>query len=274
MTTDTINKSSAMASSLEDKLWLLLKFFICWEFVGHGAFGVITKAGWLPFFRVFGIPDDIAWKLMPMVGAFDIAMGVLILFTPRKGVLMWMAFWGVFTALLRPLSGTSFSEFFERAYNFGTPFLLLYFSGFPKNIKEAFSKYEMPRPTDDQLKFAVTFLKLCIASYLFGHACFGLFDKQGTMIMLHENAGFASIFGSVEQSAFYFGFVEVILGIAVLALPNTPVLITICAWKVFTEGLYLPVDKPWIFFEFIERGGAYAMPIALILIQKLQKERE
>jgi hypothetical protein len=27
------------------------------EFVGHGAFGIITKAAWVPYFEVVGIPS-------------------------------------------------------------------------------------------------------------------------------------------------------------------------------------------------------------------------
>jgi hypothetical protein len=36
----------------------------------------------------------------------------------------WMAFWGFFTATLRPLTGESFVEFIERGANFGAPLAL------------------------------------------------------------------------------------------------------------------------------------------------------
>ena len=37
-------------------------------FIGHGAFGIITKREWLPYFAVVGIPADWAFSLMPLIG--------------------------------------------------------------------------------------------------------------------------------------------------------------------------------------------------------------
>jgi hypothetical protein len=70
-------------------------------FVGHGAFGSITKKAWVPYFGVWGIPELWAWRLMPVVGVVDIAIGVLVLFAPVRAVF----FWGLQTAALRPLAG-------------------------------------------------------------------------------------------------------------------------------------------------------------------------
>jgi hypothetical protein len=53
----------------------LFRLALCAEFVGHGAFGVLTKAGWVPYFVVYSIPEAWAWKLMPLVGSVDIALG-------------------------------------------------------------------------------------------------------------------------------------------------------------------------------------------------------
>ena len=60
-------------------------------FIGHGAFGIITKAAWVPFFGVVGIPEAWAWKLMPVVGTMDILMGLSALFYPTRAVLLWAA---------------------------------------------------------------------------------------------------------------------------------------------------------------------------------------
>src|SRR6266496_3407492 len=63
------------------------------EFVGHGAFGIITKAVWVPYFGVVGIPPEIAWKLMPVIGTVDIALGLYMgLVGPARAVLLYMAF--------------------------------------------------------------------------------------------------------------------------------------------------------------------------------------
>src|SRR5829696_9331125 len=62
-------------------------------FVGHGAFGVMTKAAWVPYFAVAGVPADSAYALMPVVGTIDIAMGVAVLVSPRPFMLLYMAVW-------------------------------------------------------------------------------------------------------------------------------------------------------------------------------------
>src|SRR5438552_729312 len=90
-------------------------------FIGHGAFGIITKESWVPYFAVVGLPRDVAFMLMPIVGTIDIAAGVLILLSPRPVLLLYMSIWGFWTSLLRPLSGESFFETLERAGNYGVP---------------------------------------------------------------------------------------------------------------------------------------------------------
>ena len=35
-------------------------------------FGFITKAAWVPYFGVVGIPEPWAWRLMPIVGTADV----------------------------------------------------------------------------------------------------------------------------------------------------------------------------------------------------------
>ena len=100
-------------------------------FVGHGAFGIITKKAWVPYFAVWGIPESWAWILMPVVGVVDISIGVLTLFRPLPAVLLWMVFWGFQTACLRPLSGEPIWELLERAGNFGVPLALLWTAALP-----------------------------------------------------------------------------------------------------------------------------------------------
>jgi len=108
-----------------DRVFWILRIACAAEFVGHGAFGVITKAAWLPYFAVGGIPADIAYLIMPLVGAVDIAMGVLTAMRPIRPALMYMAMWGLMTALLRPVAGEGIWEFVERIPNFSVPFAML-----------------------------------------------------------------------------------------------------------------------------------------------------
>jgi uncharacterized membrane protein YphA (DoxX/SURF4 family) len=107
------------------------------EFVGHGAFGVITKAAWLPYFGVVGIPPELAWKLMPMIGAVDITLGLLVGFVrPARAILLYMAIWGLLTATIRPLSGEPIWEFVERVPNWAIPLAYLCIRGFGRSRRE------------------------------------------------------------------------------------------------------------------------------------------
>ena len=102
-------------------------------FIGHGAFGFITKAAWVPYFGVVGIPEAWAWRLMPLVGAVNVMVGMAVLFAPRGLPLVYMTMWAVWTALLRPLSGDSVFETLERAGNYGVPFALLLLTAMPRS---------------------------------------------------------------------------------------------------------------------------------------------
>jgi hypothetical protein len=110
--------------SLGPIFWIL-RIGVAMEFIGHGALGLFHLApAWTSYFAVVGITKDTAVTLMPIVGAFDIAMGILVLVYPVRAVILWMAIWGVWTALLRPMAGESAWEAVERAGNYGTPLAL------------------------------------------------------------------------------------------------------------------------------------------------------
>src|SRR5437899_10120223 len=104
----------------------LLRIACAAEFVGHGAFGVVTKAAWVPYFGVVGIPPELAWKLMPVIGTVDITLGLIVgLFRPARVLLVYMATWGLFTATIRPLAGEPIWEFVERVPNWAIPLVFL-----------------------------------------------------------------------------------------------------------------------------------------------------
>ena len=106
------------------------------EFVGHGAFGIITKSAWVPYFAVVGIPESLAYRLMPVVGTVDITLGLLVALKPVRAALLYMAFWGFMTASIRPLAGEPLWEFLERAPNWAVPLAFLYLRGFGHTWKE------------------------------------------------------------------------------------------------------------------------------------------
>ena len=120
-------------------LFWLLRVACGLEFVGHGAFGIITKAAWVPYFELVGIPERWAYRLMPVVGSVDIFLGFLVLLKPIRAALLYMAVWGLWTALLRPLSGEPAWETLERAPNYLIPLGLLYLRGLPRSWRELFA---------------------------------------------------------------------------------------------------------------------------------------
>ena len=98
-------KHDGQLETLQKQLHWVLRISVALCFIGHGTWGIITKAGWLPFFASQGIPLDLAWNLQPLIGAFDILMAFLILWKPRRIILFWMFLWALWTAALRPLAG-------------------------------------------------------------------------------------------------------------------------------------------------------------------------
>jgi hypothetical protein len=107
----------------------------------------MTKAAWVPYFGVVGIPEAWAWTLMPWVGAVDVTVGMMVLFAPRRLALGYMAVWGLWTALLRPLSGEPIFETFERAGNYGVPLALLLLVGLSFD-RGGWAVTVMPRAVD------------------------------------------------------------------------------------------------------------------------------
>lgn len=122
----------------KDKLieWIL-RVAVAGEFIGHGVFAIQGKAQWVGWFSNFGVSDPaLATRLLLIVGLIDISLAILVLVKPIRLALLWMVFWGFWTALLRPLVGEPIWDFVERWANWGAPLALLLLLGWPKSMKE------------------------------------------------------------------------------------------------------------------------------------------
>jgi hypothetical protein len=240
------------------------------EFVGHGAFGLIGKAAWVPYFEVAGIPEPWAWRLMPVVGSVDILVGVVTLFRPMRAMILYGALWGLWTALARPLSGEPLWEALERAGNYGVPFAFLLWSGWPRRASEWLTRIE-PRAggTDRATRGRVgTILRLSLALLLIGHGGFGALMNKEMLVGHYSSIGIHGLpFGSAPLVPAV-GWFEIALGCAVMAWPATGLLLFIALWKIACELLYPISGAP--FWEFVERGGSYAAPLALIVLASLK----
>ncbi|KKW12802.1 MAG: hypothetical protein UY50_C0003G0007 [Parcubacteria group bacterium GW2011_GWA2_49_9] len=115
----------------------ILRIAVAGEFIGHGVFAMQGKKDWIGWFAQFGVTDaGLAAQLLFIVGLLDVCFALLILFRPVRVVLLWMALWGFWTALIRPLVGMPIWDFVERSANWGAPLALLVLVGWPKQWRE------------------------------------------------------------------------------------------------------------------------------------------
>ena len=227
-------------------------------FIGHGAFGILTKESWLAYFAIFGIGRDLAYTLMPIVGAIDIAAGLLVLISPRPAGLLYMAMWGLWTALLRPLAGESFFETLERAGNYGVPLALLLWFSTSTSIRGLLAP-AVRRERIDRI-WVSRVLLVSTATLLFAH---------GALQAITRKPLFASLYGVLSLPASVapvIGLMEMLAAVLVLAAPTPALLLAIVAWKVASEILFPLSGTP--IWEFVERGGSYAAPLALVLLSR------
>src|SRR3989344_5824996 len=80
----------------------ILRISVAGEFIGHGVFSIQGKKEWVGWFAKFGVADaGIATQLLFLIGVIDIALAILVLIRPVRIALLWMVFWGFWTALQR-----------------------------------------------------------------------------------------------------------------------------------------------------------------------------
>ncbi len=219
----------------------ILRLGAAFCFLGHGAFGFITKAGWLPYFAVAGIPESVAWKMMPMIGAVDVLAAFTVLVAPVRPAVLYMIVWATCTALLRPLAGEPVWETLERAGNYGVPlaFFLLMYTRRQALVPEA-------------LKWTTVLL-------LAGHGALGVMGKA--MLTNHYTA-----IGLPASATPIVGWFELALAAAVAIRPMAGLLVFVVGWKLATESLFLFAGAP--VWELIERAGSYAAPLALAVLRR------
>jgi hypothetical protein len=282
--------------TLQTQLHWTLRVTAALCFIGHGTWGLITKAGWLPFFASQGIEPEFAWRLQPLIGAFDILMAIILLWKPNRTILIWMFLWALWTAILRPLAGNLEKvlidgewivrlatdsmqvakmqtwEFWERAGNWFPPFLLLLMGGgFAITRKDLFSSYREPEIKDSMIFFL---LKTSLALLLIGHAGFGFAVEKKMLIDHWQSIGVNADVAFITKV----GYAEFALGVLVFLAPLRPLIFIALGWKLFTEFLYVPADTVVgmgvvNIFEWIERWGDYGVPLCMLYILSYRKAK-
>jgi hypothetical protein len=269
MTLDNHGRAATRSRvSVDVAIHWTLRVAVAAEFFGHGAFGIMGKDGWLPYYHLFGFNDSWARTMMPVNGTVDIALGVLVLVWPMRAAVAFMAFWGLFTAFLRPLAGESIFETIERAYNYGVPLTLLLMFGLSRSPREWLVRIrEIPRLTREHARRLAWVLRAVIAGMLIGHGGLGLFADKPMYLTMYESIGLTSLVEDPRTLNVVVGSFEIALGVAAFVFPVTALLAFVLAWKFSTEMLHVTMGARGAAFEVIERGGAYAAPLALILLK-------
>jgi len=113
----------------------VLRVAIFGEFFGHGIFALQGKKAWLGWIeQILKVSPETAGTILTLIGIMDVLLAIIVLIRPIRILLLWMAIWGFWTALVRP----PVWNFVERWANWGAPLALLLILGWPKNLKEWF----------------------------------------------------------------------------------------------------------------------------------------
>jgi hypothetical protein len=252
------DRSLGTAATGTDQAYWILRVGAALCFIGHGAFGFLTKAAWVPYFAVVGVPESLAYELMPVVGAVDVVAGMAVLFAPRGLPLVYMAIWATWTALLRPLSGEPFFETVERAGNYGVPLALIVLTAMPRSIRGLRELLVAPASDADSIERARTVLKWTTALLLIGHGALGAIVGKA---LLSQHYAAINLPPSTVNLV---GWGEIALGAAIAFRPVAGLLIIAAGWKLGSESLFIVTGAP--IWEFVERAGSYAAPLALLAL--------
>lgn len=110
------------------KIEWLLRIGVAGEFVGHGLLAIGGKKDWISWIgQMIHVGNSTATTLLLLIGISDLIVAIIILVKPIRLVLLWAAFWGFWTALVRPLVGVGWLDFIERSTNWAAPLALFYF---------------------------------------------------------------------------------------------------------------------------------------------------
>jgi len=122
------------------KVEWILRIAVAGEFAGYGVFALQGKVSWFKYFHSVGITgDETILTILTIVGIMDLFLALHILIRPIRAGVLWMALWGLWTAMIRwPVGPDPLWDFVERWANWGAPLALLFLIGWPRSFKEWF----------------------------------------------------------------------------------------------------------------------------------------
>ena len=102
----------------------ILRFGVAGIFAGHGWLAFTLNSKWFAYLHLVGITAPNDALAMKTIGIMDMCIALITLIKPLPQILLWAAFWGFLTALMRPINGEGWIEFIERAGNWACPLAL------------------------------------------------------------------------------------------------------------------------------------------------------
>ena len=269
--------------SVASTVYWILRVSCAMNFIFHGLWGVLGKASWVKLFAVGGIGEEAAYPLMHVIGVVDIIAGMVILFAPARlapvrAVLVYIVVWGMWTALLRPLAGSAWWYFFERAANFAPPLALLLYTGLGNSIKDWFKGVATPALTQDKIEQIKWVFRLAIGAFLITHGGYGAIEGRQFLIGHFASVGLPGLLTDPETFLIATGVFEMALGALVLINPMRPILVVVLVWEVFINLLFVTsglgasgirtsehAQGVWI-ISTLERFGMYGAPAVLFML--------
>ena len=104
-------------------IWIL-QIGVAATFFCHGWLAFFFNPNWLPYLLSVGLSVESAEMVMPLIGAIDILLALMILIRPYRYVLFYCIVWAFATALIRPLSGEPIWTFVEHGSDWAAPLAL------------------------------------------------------------------------------------------------------------------------------------------------------
>ena len=259
-------------------LWIL-KIAVGLNFIFHGAWGIVGKEAWIPFFGFAGIGPESAVVLQRLVGVMDITLGLITMFAPTRWALIWIIVWAVWTASLRPLTGSAWWYFLERSGNYGPPIAFLIYAGWGRNINGWLMPIKSFALSINKIKAIKWVLRISIGVQLITHGLYGVIEGKEVLIGHFSSVGLPGTLMDPEYFLLTIGWMEIAMGALILLKPFRAALVLVILWEVFL-GLLYPISglpetehaQIYQVFRTLERFGDYAGPFALLYLMSFKPE--
>ena len=199
--------------SMAAAVFWILRVSAAMNFISHGLWGVLGRESWLRFYALAHIGQEAAYPLMALIGLVEIAAGLVVLFMPLRfmpvrAALLFMVIWGVWTAALRPLTGSAWWYFLESAGYYGLPIALLLGVGWGNSMKDWFRGVATPALTQDKVEIIKWTLRLSIGAYLITHGAYGAIEGRLFLIGHFASVGLPGPLTDAETFLFATGVFE------------------------------------------------------------------